>query len=40
MEQSLQQSQSQKAVEAIEMDIMSTDEEADDMLTFFDGETE
>lgn len=29
-----------KAVEAIEMDIMSTDEEADDMLTFFDGETE
>ena len=24
-----------KAVEAIEMDIMSTDEEADDMLTFF-----
>ena len=29
-----------KAVEAIEMDIMSTDEEADDMLTFFYDEIE
>lgn len=29
-----------KAVEDIEMDIMNTDEEADNMLTFFDDETE
>ena len=29
-----------KAVEAIEMDVMSTDEEADNTLTFFDSKTE